>query len=442
MEWASLRLFARNFFALLLCVWLAPALAAQDDGRPAHPPSSNAEQRDTALSPERIVERPVEPRAATRIVRIPLAPLILFDRGLEKGLLWTEENRVTQRLTLRQGWLNRHHLFLQFGSLGAGSDTAFGIAYQHNDIARRGIRLSVPVMVSVNAYQQYESLLSVPVVAGRWLRLEFGPQFRSRPEEPFTGIGSDSRRGDRTSYFLQDRSGGARLAAEWGRPSRGARVDFGFRYTNTDVFRGRNDDVPSTEQVFPGLAGFEGASLLRYGFSASLRAIDNIDDPRRGFRTRGRLLWVDSLRADGFNHFEYGMETAGYLPLGGPRTLAMRLIGEFREPGRNGRVPFFALATLGGGGSLRGYKTRRFHDLSMLAVTGEYRYKIHRAADFALFADHGQVAREPGDFSLGNFRGSYGAGVRVRSRTGVLIRFDVARSNEGVRLHITFAPEF
>jgi outer membrane protein assembly factor BamA len=428
---------------LLCCVWMlgGPCVGAQEPNPAATDGSSTqpASQGTGAPPPTRIVDRPENPSVPARIVQVPLAPFIGASKVLERGLLYSEDNRIPQRLTLRQSWLKKHNIFPQFGSLGAGSDTAVGLAYRNDDFLRRGIRFHVPTMVSFNAYQQYESLLSFPLNPGRWLRLEFAGLFRSRPEEPFHGQGSNSLEEERTSYFLQDRSAGAALATEW---RDRFRLEFGFRYTNADVFRGRDDEVPSSEQLFPTLPGYDGASLLRYGLAARYVALDNPNDPRRGFYTRARFQWVESLRAEDFNFLDYGWEAAGYVPLGGPRTLALRLLTDFREPGRNGEVPFFVLPILGGADTLRGYRARRFQDTSALLITAEYRYRIWRLADFALFADHGQVAREPGDFSMGNFRGGYGAGLRLRNQSGVLLRFDVAHSTEGVRLHILFSPVF
>jgi outer membrane translocation and assembly module TamA len=55
----------------------------------------------------------------------------------------------------------------------------------------------------------------------------------------------------------------------------------------------------------------------------------------------------------------------------------------------------------------------------------------------ALFVDVGKVARERRDLDFDELKTAYGIGMRFHGPTFTPLRLDVARGNEGVRVHIT-----
>ena len=181
---------------------------------------------------------------------------------------------------------------------------------------------------------------------------------------------------------------------------------------------------------------------MRYGFTAKHTKLDNPFDPKKGYQLQARFFKVDSLDSEDFDFFDYGVVADGYLPLGGARTLAVRAVADFRHERNDGQIPFFLMPSLGGVETMRGYRPFRFRDDNAIVLTLEYRYPTSQFLDFVIFTDQGQVARERGDFSLGDFRGSYGVGMRMKNLTGVAMRFDVARSREDTRYYFTFSPEF
>jgi len=382
----------------------------------------------------------MESGTARKIVRVPLYPLIGLGKGLEKGLLALEEHNLRQKLNYWQYWLQQHHLQPLTGGMGTGTGFALGIRIFDDDFLHRRIRFEMPLRYSTNNYQQFGTMLGFSLLRDRKLFLDLATQYRSRPQEDFFGLGDGSFENDRTNYKLQDRNAGAVIGTEIGGR---ARFDFGVRYTNTNVSGGEDDRFPSTEQKFPSLAGLaRGSSLLRYGFSAMYTALDNPLDPKKGFRWRGRFYWVDSLNSDNFDFYDYGLVADGYVPLGRRRTLAVRLVADFRQERDAGQIPFYLLPYLGGSRTMRGFREFRFYDANALLVNIEYRHQVWKFVDFVLFTDQGQVAREPGDFSFERFRTGYGAGLRVKSLRGVALRFDVGRSSEGWRFYFTFSPEF
>jgi outer membrane protein assembly factor BamA len=106
----------------------------------------------------------------------------------------------------------------------------------------------------------------------------------------------------------------------------------------------------------------------------------------------------------------------------------------------NNAVPFNMLPSLGGQDTLRGYDDYRFHDADLLLASIESRWSLLRDLDIAAFIDAGNVADRAGALNL--HKRSWGAGVRVHSRTATLGRIDVAHSIEGWHIQLRFNDPF
>ena len=91
---------------------------------------------------------------------------------------------------------------------------------------------------------------------------------------------------------------------------------------------------------------------------------------------------------------------------------------------------------------MRGYREFRFHDNHAVLFNVEYRWRIWKLADFALFLDEGQVAPSISQIRLGDYKTSYGGGIRLKGAHGMAVRFDVGHSREGFRYYFSFGPEW
>src|SRR5262245_45385020 len=106
-------------------------------------------------------------------------------------------------------------------------------------------------------------------------------------------------------------------------------------------------------------------------------------------------------------------------------------------------VPYFLMPSLGGGDSLRGYATDRLRDRHTLLLSGELRWFPNRLGlDMALFMDAGTVSPLRSDLALGNMKIDYGVGVRFHTPAATVLRFDVAKGSEGLRLVFAGGPVF
>ncbi len=105
-------------------------------------------------------------------------------------------------------------------------------------------------------------------------------------------------------------------------------------------------------------------------------------------------------------------------------------------------MPFYDLPKLGGSQLLRGYKTGRFRDRSLIAFSVEYRWPLWRRLDALLFTDHGRVFHDiKDDFEFSNFRSSYGGGFRFWNANGHLSVL-AAKGTEEWSFYINFGDSF
>ncbi len=133
----------------------------------------------------------------------------------------------------------------------------------------------------------------------------------------------------------------------------------------------------------------------------------------------------------------------GYLPLGHRnRMLAVRFRTSHATTASGHQVPFYLMETLGGSGSLRGFREYRFRDTRNLLMNVEYRWEVWTYVDFSLFYDAGKVFSDASDFDFTDLQSGYGFGVRAHAPGDFVVRIDIARSTEGIKLHIGAGPSF
>ncbi|MCC6990203.1 MAG: BamA/TamA family outer membrane protein, partial [Acidobacteria bacterium] len=112
--------------------------------------------------------------------------------------------------------------------------------------------------------------------------------------------------------------------------------------------------------------------------------------------------------------------------------LSVRARAETTLTSGDDTVPFFMMPTLGNGTTLRGFASGRFRDRQSLLVSGEWRVLVNSVIDAAVFYDAGKVAARRRDLDLRGLERSYGVGVRLHTFTATPLRFDVARSRDGL----------
>jgi len=189
------------------------------------------------------------------------------------------------------------------------------------------------------------------------------------------------------------------------------------------------------------VTGAKGGVTTELTAGVQLDTRDNLFAPRSGQwvqLTYGRsddALWSD------FTYTTARLDARSYHDLGASQVLALQL----QVTGVDGDAPFDALALVGNGDIMRGYKRGRYRNRWLTAAQGEYRSPFWHRLGAVGFAGAGLSSPSLGAVGNARLLPTYGAGVRVqidaRQRTGV--RADYGRGLDGASgLYIGFNQAF
>ncbi|MBI4475394.1 MAG: BamA/TamA family outer membrane protein [Acidobacteria bacterium] len=368
----------------------------------------------------------------------PLFPVRLgfsgLGKALNKGALVLQEKRTLERLQeILNGWKVAGFVPI-YGAMGDGAGFALGLDYTR-PLGRFEVKSRT--QASAKFYQNYQ--LQFMARAGP---VQFGPVagFRHRPQEEFFGSGPDSLKSDRTTFSFEDENAGWLTTAAFGRASLSHHV----RWKHVEIGRGTDGRFPELQQVFDesqavGRFASDDWFANEFAFTADLR--DNAADPRMGLSFEASADLHRGIEDTAADYDRYRAAAFAYVPLSRSKEHVLALRSELVHTDSDGELPFYAEPTLGGSGSLRGFREYRFRDRDSFLATAEYRYEVWRHMDAVLFADLGQVYRNVFDeLSARSLRSSSGIGLRFKTSTGVAMRIHAGNSIEGARLFFTFGP--
>lgn len=328
------------------------------------------------------------------------------------------------------------------GGMPSGSGLVGGVGYVHG-LDSEYFQFQTNARYSTRGYTTLDAqaLFPNPQVGRRWeIRLDAG--YRDLTSLRFFGLGNDSLEGDRTRYFLQDKSFGGAL---WLNP-RGL-LSFGFESGFLEVETGPGEEERSVEERFDpaSVPGF-GRPTTDYSVVGGWVEFDVRNkwaDPPVGVVLRVGSRRYDDQELNEFDFTRVYGDLKAYIPLGyRSRILALRLRTSHSSADGGDHVPFHLMETLGGAKTIRGHQEFRFRDTRNLLFQAEYRWEVWTYVDFTFFFDAGKVFSNEDDFNFSHMHTGYGLGLRAHTPEGFVLRFDLARSREGVKFHISGGPSF
>jgi hypothetical protein len=280
----------------------------------------------------------------------------------------------------------------------------------------------------------------------------------------FFGLGSRTSPEDETSYTEALAQVGLGTLRSFPDPGDDLLLEAGVRVQQHRLAEGHVTGVASTEQVFGDLVE-EGDGLdqlwLDLGLAHDSR--DSLHQPYRGWRL-GLSSSTALLQTGGQVGSLVALDSQVVLPLppifhdGGddaeenPPTDVLALGGFVVDT--LGDLPFYALPSLGGTRTLRGYVPGRFTDRSAVHLSAEYRLAlmargvgvtetIHiERIGLAFFYDAGTVADELASLGDARWLDSVGLGLRIGFSREASFRIDLGRSDEDTNLTITYGNAF
>jgi hypothetical protein len=327
-------------------------------------------------------------------------------------------------------------VYLTFGGLYPSGGFAPGLAVRR---AFGHARFNAGGAYSLRGYKLGHVSLNFPELAGNKLEIETRARWTDATQVPFYGLGGESLKDDRVNYGLRSLDVGGSAAfkpVKWFRMGGG----IALRRLEDRAGKGTRPSIETFAAPPPGLF-----SEARYTQGTVFTTIDWRESS--GYTRSGGLYSValhdfqDADDAFGFRRVD--AEIQQFLPLLKEHwVLAFRGVVRTTEADSGQLVPYYLLPSLGGARLHRGYSDFRFQDRHMLLISGEYRWLPSRVIDMAVFVDAGKVAAERRDLDFDGLKTAYGIGLRIHGPTFTPLRLDVARGEEGVRVHITGGVAF
>jgi hypothetical protein len=326
------------------------------------------------------------------------------------------------------------------GGMPSGSGFVGGAGYILG-VDSETLQLTANARVSTKGYTAFDVEAQFPTRRSRralLANLEAG--YRDLTALDFYGLGPDSNKDGRTTFELEDRSFGGGLTY---RPNRTFEVGGAARFLDNRV--GGGSARRSLETLYdPGtVPGFLGAPDFFVYQAHLLLDLHDRDIRPVGLSFRFETQRWDEQDGQPFEFTRFIGEVQAHVPL--PyrnRMLAVRFRTSASSPGRGQDVPFFLMETIGGAKTLRGFNEYRFRDRRNLLLNVEYRWEVWSYLDFTFFGDAGKVFAEASEFNLSGLDYGYGFGIRLHTPGGTTFRIDLARSNEGLKLHLSGGPRF
>ena len=347
--------------------------------------------------------------------------------GAERALAWFEEH-----------FTDPNTVYATFGGIYPSAGFAPGIAWRR---AMGQARFNIGGAYSLKNYKLAHASLGFPELAGNKLEVEFHTRWLDATQVPFYGVGNDTIKDSLVHYGLRSFNGGGSLTLK---PVRWFRIGGGVdaRQLEDREGVGTRPSIETTHSLLtaPGLF-----SKTDYTQGTAFAAIDWRESP--GYTRTGGLYaaaWHDFRDSDDrFSFRRTDFDVRQFIPvLKEHWVLGFRALVQTTQSEAGQVIPYHLLPSLGGNQAHRAYSDFRFRDKHLLLLGAEYRWIPSRILDMAFFVDSGKVASERRDLDLDGLKTGYGIGVRFHGPTMTPLRIDVARGDEGIRIHLTGGVSF
>jgi hypothetical protein len=339
---------------------------------------------------------------------------------------------------LNQGGEPKDGFFPEFGNMITGSGwISAGPGYRHHLFNGQAV-VNMSAAVSWNFYKMAQGRFELPHLANDHLTLGSQVIYQDLLQVNFFGLGNDSLESNRSGYRL-DETDVLGYATVRTTPWLSLSGRFGWIHqAELSTMTGWSVTYPNTLSVFtdataPGLA--QQPAFLHGDVTLAADTRNYPGHPTSGGLYRVTAATYSDRDYGKYSFQRYEAEGAQFVPLVKDAwVLGFHAWEVFTDTSGGNTVPFYLLPSLGGKNTLRGYYDYRFHDRDMQVFNAESRWGLFTHLDLAVFADAGKVAPVASDLDLKHLKTSYGAGIRLHTRTSTVGRLDFGHSTEGWRV--------
>lgn len=345
----------------------------------------------------------------------------------ERTLLRIEE---TGGFAVVRGW------FVTFGDIKQGSGAALGPAY--GKLFDNGGVVVAKGAYSIRNFKLAQVYAAAPPLMNGRLTISGRARWQDAPGLAVYALGPQSPR-TRADYSETRTEIGGQVDL---RPIRVIRLGAGAAYERYDTggaATGRSSvDELFTPAEMPGMAA--DPEYVHTFVSAGIDSRPGLGYSRSGTLLHAALHDYRQRNAGPFSFQRVDGIARQLIPiLHGNWVIDLSVRTSTTTADEGNEVPFFLLPDLGGSGELRGYSAYRFRDRHSIIFTGEYRWYVQEFVDMAVFYDAGKVAPRRGDLNLDGLKSNVGLGIRFHGPETTVLRLELARGNEGLRLIVAFS---
>lgn len=354
-----------------------------------------------------------------------------------------KSNRAERQLLAIEeagGFTVTRGLFVTFGDIKQGSSLALGPAY--GKTFHNGAVVIAKGAYSIRSFKLAQVFAQAPPMAGGRLRINGRVRWQDAPELAVYPLGRASPK-TRANYSEEKTEISAQALFA---PVRFIRLGAGSAFERFDTAGASNGRHPSVEELFTPVQMPGVGADPEYVHSFVTGGIDSRTGP--GFSRTGTLLqatWHDYRQQNegpwSFRRVD-GVARQMIPILHGNWVIDLSVRLSTTDTDAGNQVPFFLMPDLGGAGELRGFSNYRFRDLHSILATAEYRWYVQEYVEMALFYDAGKVAPRREDLDFTGLKSDVGIGLRFHTPGATIMRFEVARSTEGLRFILGFGSAF
>ncbi len=332
----------------------------------------------------------------------------------------------------------RNGFYPAFRGFPPGSGIAAGPGYRQDLFGGRAL-FDASALASWSRGTVAQARFELPHLAGDQLTVGADVKRQAFTRINFFGAGPGSRKADHSDYALRntDYVGFVTFRLDLSM-SVGGQLGYSQPVT---IGRPRATSHPATEDVFSSDEAPAVSAQPAFLHGEVFVDVDTRNNPSRpttGGHYRVAVSSFSDRDDQRYSFRRYEGEASRFIAVFNQRgVIAVRGRVASSDTSAGKVVPFYLLPSVGGSRSLRGYSDYRFADRNAVLLNAEYRWRVHRMVDTAVFYDAGQVAPRLGDLDFTRLKTSYGVGVRIISRTSTFLRVDVGHSHEGTRLFLS-----
>lgn len=157
------------------------------------------------------------------------------------------------------------------------------------------------------------------------------------------------------------------------------------------------------------VVGRYGYKIAGLGMSFTYDSRNDAFAPDKGNFAQVYFNHFDTYAGSDYNYTNLVFDLRKFIPIRKKNVLALQAYA-FGNTGKE--VPLRSLANFGGTNTMRGYYAGRYRDLNQMIFQAEYRFPLYKRFGAVAFGGYGDVGKNFTDYSIGDFKYSFGAGLR------------------------------